>query len=177
MTMHLPGYEPPRRRRNGVATIHEDIHVHVGYPDLRAAVADPPAYRPWLPPAISRFEADSEGVRFRLDLPGRGEHCDLHRQPTEHPREVVFTRNESGSIERLTWALHPEGQRECHLTVELVYQPARGLFGGALETLFYRAQRTQALRDLLWALKREIEQAQRDAEAGETSVQSATRAI
>ncbi|MQC47948.1 MAG: hypothetical protein DWG77_02505 [Chloroflexi bacterium] len=157
MTMHLPGYEAPRRGPRGVATIQEDVHVHVGLPDLRAAVADPSAYGPWLPAAITRFEADTEGLRFGLSLPGRSEGGDLRRAPADSTREVIFVQNGSGNYERLTWALFPEGQRECHLTAELVYRPASGLFGGAMEGMFHRGQRIQMLRDLLWALKRDIE--------------------
>ncbi len=157
MTMHLPGYEPPRRGQRGLATIQEDVHVHVGMPDLRAAVTDPPAYRAWFPTSVTHFEADSEGLRFNISLPGRTESGDLRRQPTENTREIVFGLNSGGTYERLVWALHPEGQRECHLTVELVYRPASGLLGGAMETMFHRGQRIQMLRDLLWALKRDVE--------------------
>lgn len=170
MTMHLPGYEAPRRGQRGIATIQEDVHVHVGMPDLRAAVADPPTYRSWFPSNVTRYEADSEGLRFDVSLPGRTESGDLRRQPTENPREIVFSLNGGGSYERLVWALYPEGQRECHLTVELVYRPASGLIGGAMETMFHRGQRIQMLRDLLWTLKWDVEGAANEAdEADEAS--------
>ena len=157
MTMHLPGYEAPRGRRGGIASIREDVHVHLGMADLRAFVADPPAYRAWLPDAITQFEADSEGLRFHLRLLGRSEGGDLRRAPSDNPREIVFTQSEGGNVDQLTWALYPEGQRECHLTVELTYRPAAGLLGGAMETMFHRGQRIQVLRDLLWSLKQDVE--------------------
>ena len=157
MTMHLAGYESPSPRRDGLATIREDIHLHVSAAEARSAVSDPTRYRPWLPEGVSGFSADTEGLRFELSLPGRTEAISLRRSPTDDPREVVFRLDEGGVAETMTWALFPEGQRECHLTVELAYRPAGGFLGGAAETLVHRGHRTQVFRDLLWNLKRQIE--------------------
>lgn len=157
MTMHLAGYESPRPRRGGLATIREDVHLHIAAAEARAAVSDPTAYQQWLSEAMSGFSADTEGLRFELSLPGRTETVSLRRHPTDDPREVVFRIDEGGALDLLTWAVFPEGQRECHLTVELAYRPAGGFLGGAAETLVHRAYRTQAFRDLLWNLKRALE--------------------
>lgn len=157
MTMHLAGYERGPRRKGGLASIREDIHVHAAASTVRAALADPSLYRPWLPDALREVRADSEGATYILSLPAREEALSLRREVTEDPREVVYRMDEGGAVDALRWALHPEGLNECHVTVELLYRPAGGLFGGAMETLMHRGQRTQVIRDLLWNLKRDME--------------------
>jgi hypothetical protein len=157
MTMHLPDYDPAPRRRAGLALVRQDVHVHAAIADVRALLADPTTYRPWLPDAVRTFEADSEGFRARISLPGRTEDYALRRVPTDNTRELAFERDEAGAAHSFTWALYPEGQRECHVTVEVVYRPASGFLGGAMETLLHRPQRVQVLRDLLWSLKQGVE--------------------
>jgi len=154
---HTPGGDTGPRKRAGFAAIREDVHIHAGAPAVRALLADPRTWRDWLPPAVRAFQADSEGVGFRLTLPGREEAYSLRRDASEDPREIVYRVDEGGVAETLTWALFPEGARECHITAEIAYRPAAGLVGGAMETLMHRPQRIQILRDLLWNLKRGVE--------------------
>ncbi len=161
MTMHLLDYQPAPRRSGGWATIREDVHVHANAAEVRALLADPTAYRPWLPDALQGLRADSEGVSFMIVLPGRQEPVSLRRSPADDPREVTYRMDDGGAVDALRWGLHPEGRRECHVTLEVVYRPGRGFLGGALETLMHRGQRIQVLRDLLWNMKRHVE---RDAE-------------
>ena len=157
MTMHIPGYEAGSSRRGDLATIREDIHLHVAASTARAAVSDPTAYADWLTESMRDYSADSEGLRVDLVLPARTETMSLRRVGTEDQREVLYRRDEGGAIEELRWGLHSEGQSECHITIEVAYRPASGFFGGAAETLMHRPQRTQALRDLLWNLKHALE--------------------
>lgn len=157
MTMHLAGYDRAPRRGGGWATIREDVHVHASAAGARSYLADPTALRRWLPDAITDFTADSEGASFVLNLPGRQEAASLRRVASDDAREVAYRMDEGGSVDALHWGLHSEGARECHVTLEVVYRPAGGLLGGALETLLHRGQRIQVLRDLLWNLKRDIE--------------------
>jgi hypothetical protein len=158
VTMHIPEYDAgSRRRRGGVASIREDVHIHAGAPEVRALVADPTAYSAWLPEAVREFTADSEGLSFAIALPGRTETVSLRRVNDPDPRSVVYRLDQGGVAEVLTWSLFPEGQHESHLTVDLSYRPARGFIGGALETMIHRGQRIQVLRDLLWRLKASIE--------------------
>lgn len=157
MTMHLSGYDQGPRRRKGLATIREDIHLHIAAAAARAAVGDPTAYRPWLPDSITHRHADTEGLRIDVALPGRTETISVRRAPSEDQREVLYRRDDGGTVEELAWGLHAEGQSECHITIEIAYRPASGFLGGALETLMHRPQRTQAVRDLLWNLKRDLE--------------------
>lgn len=161
MSHHLADYESAPRRGAGWTALREDVHVHVSAPVVRAYLADPTGYRRWLPPAVRDVYADSEGTSFVLGLPGRQEGVSLRRSPTDDPREVVYQMDNGGVVDTLRWGLHPEGHRECHVTLEVVYRPARGFLGGALETLLHRGQRTQVLRDFLWNLKRDIEQTER----------------
>jgi|GEM_PF-1151485 len=153
----MAGFESAPRRSGGWATLREDVHVHVGAPDVRAHLADPTGYHRWLPPAVRDVRADSEGASFVLGLPGRQEDVSLRRTPSDDAREVVYRMDDGGVVDTLRWGLYPEGPRECHVTVELVYRPPRGFLGGAMETLLHRGQRTQFLRDFLWNLKRDIE--------------------
>ncbi len=164
MTMHLAGYDSSPRRRNGLATIREDIHLHIAASEARAAVADPTAYQAWLPDRMCNYHADSEGLRVDLDLPGRTETMSVRRAPSEDQREVLYRIDRGGAVEELVWGLHSEGQRECHITIEIAYRPASGFVGGAMETLVHRPQRTQAIRDLLWNLKRDLEGPRGEAE-------------
>jgi len=157
MAMHLPGYDAGPRRRGDLATVREDIHLHVSAARARAAVADPQAYAAWLTEAMSNYHADTEGLRLDLSLPGRTETISVRRAPSDDHREVTYRRDQGGAVEELNWGLHPEGQSECHITIELAYRPASGFLGGAAETLMHRPQRTQAIRDLLWNLKHDLE--------------------
>lgn len=157
MTSHIPGYDHGSPRRNGLATIREDIHLHVSVTRLRAAVSDPTAYGAWLPESMSNYHADTEGLRLDLALPGRTETFSLRRAPTEDQREVLYRQDQGGAVHELSWGLHSEGATESHITIEIAYRPAAGFLGGAMETLAHRPQRTQAIRDLLWNLKRDIE--------------------
>lgn len=158
MTMHIPEYDAgSRRRRGGIASVREDVHIHAGATEVRTLLADPTSYTAWLPEAICDFTADSEGLAFAVTLPGRTETVSLRRVNDPDPRSVVYRLDQGGVAEVLTWSLFPEGQRECHLTIDLSYRPARGFIGGALETMLHRGQRTQVLRDLLWRLKASIE--------------------
>ncbi len=157
MTSHIPGYDPGPKRLGGLATIREDIHVHIGAPQMRALIGDPTSWRAWLPEGVRDFRADTEGVGFIIGLPGRDEAYSLRRAPADDPREVVYRLDEGGVAESVSWGLHPEGVRECHVTVEVAYRPASGFVGGAMETLMHRPQRVQVLRDLLWNLKRAVE--------------------
>jgi hypothetical protein len=157
MAMHLPGYDAGPPRRGDLATVREDIHLHVSAAKARAAVADPLAYAAWLTEAMSNYQADTEGLRVDLALPGRTETISVRRAPSEDQREVAYRRDQGGAIEELIWGLHSEGQTECHITIELAYRPASGFLGGAAETLVHRPQRTQAIRDLLWNLKHDLE--------------------
>ena len=50
-----------------------------------------------------------------------------------------------------------ETAQDAHLTVETVYQPRGGFIGPFMEWAMLRPQRTQALRESLWNLKRLIE--------------------
>ena len=163
MTMHLAGYDSAPRRRHGLSTIREDIHLHVSAAHVRSAVADPTAYAPWLPDRMGNYRADTEGLRLDLDLPGRTETLSVRRSPTEDQREVLYRRDDGGAVEELSWGVHTEGATECHITIEIAYRPASGFIGGAMETLAHRPQRTQAIRDLLWNLKRDIEGPRGDA--------------
>jgi hypothetical protein len=156
--MHLPEYDAgSRRRSDGVASVREDVHVHAGAPEVRALLADPPAYRAWLPEAIRDFVADSEGLAFTMVLPGRTESVSLRRVNDSEPRSIVYRLDQGGAVQTLTWSLFPEGQHECHVTIDVSYHPARGFLGGAMETMVHRGQRIQILRDLLWRLKASIE--------------------
>lgn len=147
---------------NGLARIREDVHIHAGIADVHRRLADPATHDEWLSHHFRDLRADDEGLSFTLALPLRAEPASLRRDGSED-RAITYVRDGGGVIDSLTWAIHVEGQRECHLTVEAAYHPSRGVIGGTMETLFYRPHRAQALRDSLWALKHLVEGRRMDA--------------
>jgi hypothetical protein len=156
VTSHLPGLPAQRSPRDGFDRVRADVHVHASLPTVQARIADPSTYLAWLPARMTGFSADTEGLSANLRLPGRVEALRLRRD-TSDPAAVGYVRDGAGHIESLYWSIHVESRTEVHVTVELAYCPAGGVSGSALEALLYRPHRTQVLRDLLWAMKRDIE--------------------
>ena len=143
----------------GVSRTHfvrEDVHLHVPLDEVRARLRDVAAHERWLSRHFSDFTSDGRSCAFRLRLPFRTEQARL-RLTADEPSGLVFARAGEGSIESLTWALHPEGRNESHVTAEIAYRPAGGIAGALLERLLHRPHRGQALRDSLWNLKRLFE--------------------
>lgn len=138
------------------ARIREDVHVHAGAAAIHRRLLALHSYDQWLAPAFRDYRADDEGCAFTLALPLRAERARLRRDGIEEGA-VVFVRDGGGVFESITWALHAEGPRELHVTVEAAYHPAGGPLGAFLETLLHRPHRAQALRDSLWRLKQLIE--------------------
>ncbi len=136
--------------------VREDIHLHVPLDDVRERLRDVAAHERWLSEQFSDFTSDGRSCAFRLTLPFRTEEARL-RLTTDEPSGLVFARAGEGSIDSLTWALHPEGRNESHVTAEIAYRPAGGIAGALLEALLHRPHRGQALRDSLWNLKRLFE--------------------
>jgi hypothetical protein len=132
--------------------IREDVHIHASYEALHARVADPAGHADWLSGQFRDFECERDACSFTLALPFRAEDARLRRDSDE-PGSVAYVREGDGQIEALTFAIHPEGPAEVHLTIEARYRPAGGILGPLLEVLLHRPQRTQALRDSLWNLK------------------------
>ena len=69
-----------------------------------------------------------------------------HKSSTNEPR-----------ILSITWAIHAETSNDAHLTVELLYLPANGIFGNLKELVLLKGSRIQAFRESLWNLKQLIE--------------------
>lgn len=146
----------PTKPGAGTATVREDVHIHAGLTDVHRRVADPGVLAGLLSHHFRDVEADDDHLAFTLALPTRRESAQLRRDGSEHGA-VTYVRRGEGSIDSMTWAIHPESPYECHLTVEVVYRPLGGPHGAILETLVHKPHRAQALRDSLWSLKRDIE--------------------
>jgi hypothetical protein len=131
--------------------VREDVHLHVPLDDVRARLTNLAEHERWLSSHFLDFTAEGEACTFRLSVPLRTEEASL-RLERQESGAVVFARDGAGSIASMTWALHPEGRNESHLTVEIAYEPATGV-AGLLEPLVHRPHRGQALRDSLWNLK------------------------
>ncbi len=140
----------------GATAVREDVHIHAALPEIHRHVADPGALAGVLSHHFHDIEADDDCITFTLSLPTRREVGQLRRHGSERGA-VTYTHAGTGDISSMTWALHMESARECHVTVEVVYRPQRGPHGMLLETLVHRPHRAQALRDSLWALKHQIE--------------------
>ena len=143
--------------------IREDVHVHASAQAVLQRVLDLSTYDEWLAPAFRDYRADDEGCSFDLVLPGRVEPARLRRGGVE-AGAFSLVRDGDSAVDSIVWALHAESPREVHLTAEVAYTPAGG-FGAILETTVHRPNRTQALRDSLWALKQLLEAAAREARA------------
>lgn len=156
MTSHLPDYEARVSGRDGLAVIREDIHVHTSSPQAQRRLADPSTFDEWLSPQFRDFAADSEGCAFTLALPMRNEPARLRRDPLSNGT-IRYVRDGSSAVDSIEWALHVEGAREVHVTVDVAYRPAGGLLGAIREVLWHRGHRAQAFRDALWNLKHVLE--------------------
>ncbi len=139
-----------------LATIREDVHIHVPVTAIHRRLSDPSTHDDWLSPHFQRYTADEDSCAFVLVLPGRSEAVRLRRDGSE-ARSILYVRDGGGAFDSVTWAMHVEGAHEVHLTVEVAYRPASGPIGTAGEILVHRAHRTQALRDSLWNLKQLLE--------------------
>ena len=148
--------------------IREDVHVHASAQAVLQRVLDLSTYDEWLAPAFRDYRADDEGCSFDLVLPGRVEHARLRRGGVEAGAFSLVrdgaNASGAGALDSIVWAMHSESAREVHLTAEMAYVPAGG-FGAILETTVHRPNRTQALRDSLWALKQLLESAAGEARA------------
>jgi len=144
--------------------IREDVHVHASAQAVLQRVLDLATYDEWLAPAFRDYRADDEGCSFDLVLPGRVDHARLRRGGVEAGAFSLVrdgANSGAGAVDSIVWAMHSESAREVHLTAEMAYLPASG-FGTILETTVHRPNRTQALRDSLWALKQLLEAAARE---------------
>lgn len=151
---HAPTGATPLPR--GMTSVREDVHIHAGLPDVHRHVSDPEALAAVLSHHFRDVEADDDSLAFTLMLPTRRESASLRRGGAERGA-VTYARDGEGAIHSVTWAIHVESPRECHVTVEVIYRPLGGPHGAVLETLVHRPHRTQALRESLWALKHAIE--------------------
>ena len=132
-------------------SVVEDVHIHATLPDVRDLIASPLR---WAPPAIAEAEGDLDSLAFRLLLPLRSERARLARALDETAHVIAFSANgDGGAVRGLTWVVNVEAPREMHLIAELLYEPAGGPLGWALEEVVHRPSRRQALRDALWRLK------------------------
>jgi hypothetical protein len=136
--------------------IREDVHIHASYHALHDRVLDLGSHPDWLAGEFQDFSCQPDACSFTLALPFRSEEANL-RRAGEDGNAISYVREGDGAIDALTWAIHEEGPREVHLTVEARYEPADGLLGPLLEVLLHRPRRAQALRDSLWNLKQVIE--------------------
>jgi hypothetical protein len=153
--------QPVAPRRVGLERVREDIHIHAPYHVIRDRLLSITNHDKWLADHFRNYEARDGELEFTLVLPGHSEAGRL-RVDDSDPFGVRYHRdpNDSGAgeIEELNWALHVETAQDAHLTVEAVYEPRGGWFIGQLmEWAMLRPQRTQALRESLWNLKRLIE--------------------
>ncbi len=141
-----------------VLRVREDVHIHAPASAVYRVLEDIARHGEWLAHHFHDFTVVEEDViAFSLALPLRTETAHLRRD-REETHALTFVGNGSGGeLVELSWAFHPESPREVHLTVEAVYEPARGPFGGLLEALLHRPYRTQALRETLWNLKQRAE--------------------
>ena len=141
-----------------MASVREDVHVHVAADELRPLLEDPRAFDAWLAPQFSGLSVDQSQWSLELALPGRREQITLRAAAGQADGSLVYERADPAStFAVLSMALFAEGPREVHLTVEAEYDPASGLLGSILEPLVHRPHRAQALRDSLWRLKEHAE--------------------
>jgi hypothetical protein len=151
----------------GTARLREDVHIHAPYGALRDKLLDFDSHADWLAEPFRGFRAVGDACSFNLALPLRLEGARLRREVDE-PYALTFSRGAGAippddegraveSVEGITWAMHPEGPDEVHLTVEYVYAPAGGMLGLVLENALHKPHRRQAFRDSLWNLKQSLE--------------------
>ncbi|MBT5774609.1 MAG: hypothetical protein HOH95_09575 [Dehalococcoidia bacterium] len=152
--------QPAVARRVTLHSVREDIHIHAPYLVIRERLLAIAKHDEWLADHFHDYEAGDGELEFTLVLPGHSQAGRLQVDDSDQ-FGVRYHRDEngngSGEIEEISWALHVETAQDAHLTVEAVYQPRKGLLGPLFEIVVLRSQRTQALRESLWNLKRLIE--------------------
>ena len=156
--------QPAATRRGALHSVREDIHIHAPYLVIRERLLTIAKHDEWLADHFRDYAAGDGALEFTLVLPGHSQAARLQVDDSD-PFGVRYHRDEngltrdggSGEIEEISWALHVETAQDAHLTVETVYQPRKGLLGPLFELAVLRSQRTQALRESLWNLKKLIE--------------------
>lgn len=153
--------QPAVARQVTLHSVREDIHIHAPYLVIRERLLSIAKHDEWLADHFRDYEAGDGELEFTLVLPGHSQTGRLQVDDSDQ-FGVRYHRDENGAgageIEEISWALHVETAQDAHLTVEAVYQPRRGVLGPLMELVVLRSQRTQALRESLWNLKRLIEQ-------------------
>ena len=140
--------------------VREDIHIRAVSAEVYGRISALDTIAEWLPPVFSGVEAGGRSLAFRLALPLHSERAALDVATDDPPALFVLAghgEDGAGALDSLTWALHAEGERNVHLTLEAAYTPAAGLLGWLLEPSLHRPLRRQALRDALWRLKQVAE--------------------
>ncbi len=142
--------------------IREHVHIHASAERVHGRLSAFQRHNEWLPPTFRHYIANGNEISFDLALPLRYERECLSVSAEQAPLLLALERSDemsgcTGSLESLTWALHPETASEVHLTVEVAYRPADGVLGSLLELPLYGPLRRQAFRDALWKLKLLIE--------------------
>ena len=140
-----------------MASVREDVHVHVSAEELRPLLDDPSAFEAWLGPQFTGLTVDRMQWSLELTLPGRRERITLRAAPQEDGTVFYESADPASQATSMSMALFAEGPREVHLTVELEYDPDAGLITALLEPWLHRPHRAQALRDSLWRLKQQAE--------------------
>lgn len=136
---------PPR-------SVREDVHIHARPDAVFALLSSSDA--DWLPPAFEAYEVDDRDLAFTLALPFRREPARLTRTSMQPPWVLQFAGDNSASgVTALEWVVNAESATEVHVEAQLVYLPASGPLGWALEEMLQRPARQQAMRDALWRLK------------------------
>jgi hypothetical protein len=145
-----------------MASVREDIHVRASIDEVFARLAPLERCGEWLPAAFREADATGGTLSFRLALPLDSRIAELTIHADERPaylelRALPAGEDDAPALDGLTWALHVEGPRHVHVTVEAAYTPAPGFLGGLLEPAIHRPLRRQALRDAVWRLKQVAE--------------------
>ena len=137
--------------------LREDVHIH-STPDMIFGRLRAPDEGEWFARAFGEPGSNGSGLSYDLRLPLRRERARLSTTAEQVPTLLVMERDDDEApLVSLSWALHPEADGEVHVTVDVQYQPAGGLFGTLLEQLLYDGLRRQAYRDALWRLKHLVE--------------------
>ena len=141
-------------------TIREDVHIHAPSLTIKKYLLNIKDNPQWLSKNFQQYRTKGNTLFFDLQLPFHNTKAALEVDQSE--TFLVTYKNKKNSIDEpmilsITWAIHAETSNDAHLTVELFYIPAEGIFGNVKELVILKGSRVQTFRESLWNLKQLIE--------------------
>ena len=148
--------KPSSHVTGNICILREDIHVHTGFPTAFRVLTNPEYFQDFLGPQFENVQGNVDGFSSGLRLPLKKEILDMARSGGEADT-IHYQGKLDSKCAQMIWKINPETSTEVHITVELKYSTAPGIFNKFAESTIFKAHRLQSIRDSLWLLKQYLE--------------------